>query len=99
MSMNDIGPILPDDHTEDPAMTEIAENTFLVDAEIAALDPFLFQRIHLLRNERSISAILAAGDDKDFHGRLKETSAAQLEVSPAHFHGNNDKTPGGQKFV
>lgn len=54
---------------ETPQVGEIPRYPFLVDSEETALDSLPFHGLHLLRDERSITSLLAACDDQDFHLR------------------------------
>ena len=67
--MDYVRTVVADSLLKTPQVGEIPRYSFLVDSEETTLDPLPFHGLHLLRDERSITPLLAACDDKDFHLR------------------------------
>jgi hypothetical protein len=63
MGMDQIRPERPEGFHQCGELLEIAGDAFAGDAEVLTIDTLLAYRFHLLRDERSIMAIFAAGDD------------------------------------
>lgn len=67
--MDYIGTVFVDSLLKTPQVGEIPRYPFLVDSKETALDSLPLHGLHLLRDERSITSLLAACDDEDFHFR------------------------------
>ena len=67
MGMDYVGAEYPDGLFHFRNLTEIAEDSLPVHTEISALDALLLHGGNLLRDERSIMAMLATGDDQNTH--------------------------------
>ena len=70
MGMDYIWPIITDNPPEVLKVREIPRYPFFVNSEEMALDSLPLHGLNLLRDEWSITSLLAACDDEDFHFRI-----------------------------
>ena len=76
MGMKQVGAEITDDLPQFRNLTEISRDTLPVHTEIPAFDTLLLNRVHLLRDKRSITAFLGAGNNQDFHEHIQDIRTA-----------------------
>ena len=99
MGMDDIWLEIVDHLSQLGNLAEVAPDSIPIHAKEHAVNALFFNGLDLLRDERSVVTIFAAGDDEDSHMRLKQSPAAELEEGPGKFHSEDYKAPWSQEFV